>query len=60
MPDPRNPPRHLPEAPAPDPADLGTAFGMEISIADTDATKVRPEDDPLHWIRHWLEQHPTK
>jgi hypothetical protein len=33
---------------------------MEISIAGADATKTKPEDDPLHWIRHWLEQNPAK
>jgi hypothetical protein len=60
MPDPRTPPRQPPEAPAPDPADLGTAFGMEISIAGADAIEAKPEDDPLHWIRHWLAQHPVK
>jgi len=49
----RNPPA------APDPADLGTAYGMELSI-DSAAKQVPAEDDvddPLGWIRRWLDQH---
>jgi hypothetical protein len=46
---------------APDPADLGTAYGMEMSI---DNSTVRAEvdvdlDDPLGWIRRWVERHKT-
>lgn len=60
MPTPRIPPRQLPPEPAPDPADLGTAFGMELSMDSANAEKHKPDDDPLRWIRHWLEQHPPK
>lgn len=45
----------------PDPADLGTAYGMELSIgapdADTNPPSATPEDDPLNWIRRWLDRH---
>ena len=44
----------------PDPADLGTAFGMDLSITPNNAdpkSEVSAEDDPLHWIRAWLERH---
>ena len=50
---PRNPPA------APDPADLGTAYGMELSI-DSAAKQVPAENDindPLGWIRRWVDQH---
>ena len=60
MTDPRSPARRKPDAPPPDPADLGTAFGMDLSITPNDAdTKPEgsAEDDPLHWIRTWLERH---
>ena len=44
---------------APDPADLGTAYGMELSLDS--ATKQVPAeddiDDPLSWIRRWVDQH---
>ena len=48
-------------ATAPDPADLGTAYGMEMSI---DNSRVRAEvdidlDDPLGWIRRWVDRHKT-
>jgi hypothetical protein len=47
-------------APAtPDPADLGTAYGMELSI-DSAAKQAPAEDDlndPLGWIRRWVDQH---
>jgi hypothetical protein len=51
------PPGSVPAAP--DPADLGTAYGMEMSIdsptspsgADIDL------DDPLGWIRRWVDRH---
>ena len=45
--------------PALDPADLGTAYGMELSI-DSPAKQVPAEediDDPLGWIRRWVDQH---
>ncbi|MFO1218636.1 MAG: hypothetical protein U1E89_09720 [Burkholderiaceae bacterium] len=61
MTEPRTPPRRLPEEPAPDPADVGTAFGMDLSIAGADAGKGEAdEQDPLRWIRHWLERTPPK
>lgn len=43
---------------APDPADLGTAYGMELSI-DAPAAKPAPDadQDPLAWIRRWVERH---
>ena len=47
------------EAGVPDPADLGTAYGMEMSI-DSPAKQVPAEDDlndPLGWIRRWVDQH---
>ena len=44
--------------PAQDPSDLGTAYGMEMSI---EAPKAEPAeddlDDPLAWIRRWVERH---
>ncbi len=47
--------------PAQDPADLGTAYGMEVSMGASDSGKATPapvpEDDPLHWIRRWLDRH---
>jgi hypothetical protein len=47
--------------PAPDPADQGTAYGMELSMGVSDAAGKRatttPDDDPLHWIRRWLDRH---
>jgi hypothetical protein len=60
MTDPRSPARRTPDAPPLDPADLGTAFGMELSITPNDADAKQDasaEDDPLHWIRTWLERH---
>jgi len=45
--------------PAPDPADLGTAYGMELSI-ESPAKQAPAEDDlsdPLSWIRRWVDQH---
>jgi hypothetical protein len=45
-------------SPAQDPADLGTAYGMEMSI---EPPKAGPADDdlndPLGWIRRWVERH---
>ena len=47
--------------PSPDPADQGTAYGMELSMGVPDpAGKAGPapsDDDPLHWIRRWLDRH---
>jgi hypothetical protein len=60
MTDPRHPARRPPEPPALDPADLGTAFGMDLSITPREAETQadgQAEDDPLHWIRLWLERH---
>jgi hypothetical protein len=49
------------EKSAPDPADLGTAYGMDLSMDAPDAGSNPPsadaEDDPLNWIRRWLERH---
>lgn len=44
---------------APDPADLGTAYGMEISMEGSGVPgQAGPEeDDPLQWIRRWLDRH---
>ena len=61
-PDPMPPtePGALSNAPTPpDPADLGTAYGMELSI-DSAAKQAPAEDDlndPLGWIRRWVDQH---
>jgi len=44
---------------APDPADFGTAYGLEMSI-DSPAKQAPAEediDDPLAWIRRWVEKH---
>ncbi|MFI4928873.1 MAG: hypothetical protein ACHP83_01445 [Burkholderiales bacterium] len=51
------PPGNAP--PALDPADLGTAYGLELSI-DSAAKQVPAEqdvDDPLGWIRRWVDLH---
>jgi hypothetical protein len=44
-----------------DPADLGTAYGMELSIGSPAKQAPAEEDlnDPLGWIRRWVEQHKT-
>jgi len=60
-PDPALPdePAPPPRAPAPDPADFGTAYGMELTI-DSPAKQAPAEedaDDPLAWIRRWVERH---
>lgn len=60
MTDPRSPARRQPDVPPPDPADVGTAFGMDLSITSAEADRkaeAGAEDDPLHWIRLWLERH---
>ena len=44
---------------APEPADFGTAYGMELAI-DPPAKQAPAEediDDPLGWIRRWVDQH---
>jgi hypothetical protein len=43
----------------PDPADLGTAYGMELSIGPAAKQAPAEEDlnDPLGWIRRWVDQH---
>lgn len=47
--------------PAPDPADLGTAYGMEISMdvpaANPDPAQPEADGDSLGWIRRWLDRH---
>ena len=46
-------------AAAPDPADLGTAYGMEMSI-ESPATQSGTDidlNDPLGWIRRWVDRH---
>jgi len=62
-PDPAAPRQAQPSEPpsAQDPADLGTAYGMELSI-DSVAKQAPAEedvDDPLGWIRRWVEAHKT-
>lgn len=61
-------PRAMPEPPradasAPDPADLGTAYGLEMSI-DSCAKPTAVDidlNDPLSWIRRWVDrQHPSE
>lgn len=51
----------LPKRPAlpPDPADFGTAYGMELSIDSPAKQAPADEDeaDPLAWMRRWVEQH---
>jgi hypothetical protein len=48
-------------APAPDPADLGTAYGMELWIVAPMQAPAEEYDlnDPLAWIRRWVERHKT-
>ena len=44
---------------APDPADFGTAYGLDLSI-DSPAKQAPAEedlDDPLGWIRRWVDKH---
>jgi hypothetical protein len=44
--------------PAQDPCDLGTAYGMEMSIELPAAGAVDEDlNDPLGWIRRWVERH---
>ncbi len=58
-PAPGEPAPPAPRAPAPDPADFGTAYGMELTIdsAAKQAPAEEDADDPLGWIRRWVEQH---
>lgn len=57
--------RPIPTPPAPlqgdagqDPSDLGTAYGMEMSIeAPKPGTPEDDLNDPLGWIRRWVERH---
>jgi hypothetical protein len=45
-------------APAQDPSDLGTAYGMEMSIETPNASPAEDDlRDPLAWIRRWVERH---
>lgn len=55
--------RPQPAPPPPDPADMGTAYGMEISMQGMpprDENAAPHEDDPLLWIRRWLERHKAR
>jgi hypothetical protein len=46
------------DTPAQDPSDLGTAYGMEMSIESPKAGATEDDqDDPLAWIRRWVERH---
>jgi hypothetical protein len=56
---PTEPATHNDPPGAPDAADLGTAYGMELSI-DSAAKQAPAEEDlndPLGWIRRWVDQH---
>ena len=45
-------------APAQDPSDLGTAYGMEMSIEAPKPGSAEDDlNDPLGWIRRWVERH---
>lgn len=45
-------------APAQDPSDLGTAYGMEMSIEAPNGNPAENDlNDPLAWIRRWVERH---
>ena len=45
-------------SPAQDPCDLGTAYGMEMSIEALKAGAAEDDlNDPLGWIRRWVERH---
>jgi hypothetical protein len=57
--------RPVPMPPAPaegvvgqDPSDLGTAYGMEMSIESPKGDSADDDlNDPLGWIRRWVERH---
>jgi hypothetical protein len=48
---------------APDPAECGTAYGMELSMSHSGAPGDAPptagdaQADPLNWIRRWIDRH---
>ena len=49
---------HVAPKPAQDPCDLGTAYGMEMSIESPASNRGEDDlDDPLGWIRRWVERH---
>jgi hypothetical protein len=57
---PRNPaaPPRGDATPAQDPSDLGTAYGMEMSIEVPKAGPAEDDpEDPRAWIRRWVEPH---
>jgi hypothetical protein len=44
--------------PAQDASELGTAYGMEMSIEAPNGGPAENDlDDPLAWIRRWVERH---
>ncbi|MBE7419694.1 MAG: hypothetical protein HS128_18470 [Ideonella sp.] len=45
---------------AADPEDLGTAYGLELSIGAPDKLSPASDDDahdPLAWMRRWVARH---
>lgn len=69
MPDTPNPPRldrltprTTAEPEQPDPAELGTAYGMEMSMgaAASHADPAQGDADSLDWIRRWLDRHAAR
>lgn len=47
-----------PQPDAPDAADFGTAYGMELTInSPAKQAPAEADDDPLAWIRRWVDQH---
>jgi len=51
-------PPQVSTVPAQDPSDLGTAYGMEMSIEAPNAVPAEDDlSDPLAWIRRWVERH---
>lgn len=58
VPKPPGPPHGSGASPAQDPSDLGTAYGMEMSIEAPKTGATEDDlDDPLAWIRRWVERH---
>ncbi|MFM7507093.1 MAG: hypothetical protein ACKO3M_11160 [Rubrivivax sp.] len=47
--------RPLP-APAPDPADCGTAFGLELSLPGAEAAASTPATPPQGWRERWARR----
>ncbi|MFN9746329.1 MAG: hypothetical protein ACK57B_11860 [Betaproteobacteria bacterium] len=47
--------RPLP-APAPDPADCGTAFGLELSLPNSEAATTGPAAPPQGWRERWVRR----